>query len=100
MSFTETFFNLEILSSVWPLLLEGFWMTVKLAAFVVPLSVVVGLGLAVLQDLPSRWLRVGLAAYVDIMRAFPPLVLLIFIFYGLPFVGVPLGEFSASVLAL
>ncbi|MBN8941034.1 MAG: amino acid ABC transporter permease [Rhizobiales bacterium] len=100
MSFAETFFNLNILISIWPLLLEGLWMTVKLSLFIVPLSVVIGLGLAVLQDLPSRVLRVVLAAYVDVMRATPPVMLLIFIFYGLPFIGLPLGEFSAAVLAL
>jgi polar amino acid transport system permease protein len=41
-----------------------------------------------------------LVAYVDTLRAIPPLVLLIFIFFGLPFLGVSLGEFSAAVLAL
>jgi polar amino acid transport system permease protein len=100
MSFTETFFNWDILVTVWPLLLEGLVMTVKLSLFIVPLSVVIGLGLAVLQDLPSRPLRFALAAYVDVMRAIPPVMLLIFIFYGLPFVGLQLGEFSAAVLAL
>ena len=34
------------------------------------------------------------------LRAIPPLVLLIFIYFGLPFLGVKLDEMSAAILAL
>jgi len=95
-----TFFNLDILREVWPLLVEGLWLTLALAAVAVPLSIVIGLVIAVAQDLRSTPLRMVLVAYVDTLRAIPPLVLLIFIFFGLPFLGFRLGEFSAAVLAL
>lgn len=98
--FVETFFNLEILREVWPLLLEGLWLTLALAVVSIPLSIGIGLAIAVAQDLPSKPLRMALVAYVDTLRAIPPLVLLIFIFFGLPFLGLRLGEFSAAVLAL
>ena len=95
-----TFFNLDVLREVWPLLVEGLWLTLALAAVAVPLSIVIGLVIAVAQDLRSTPLRMVLVAYVDTLRAIPPLVLLIFIFFGLPFLGLNLGEFSAAVLAL
>jgi polar amino acid transport system permease protein len=95
-----TFFNLNVLREVWPLLVEGLWLTLALAAVAVPLSIVIGLVIAVAQDLRSTPLRMVLVAYVDTLRAIPPLVLLIFIFFGLPFLGLSLGEFSAAVLAL
>ncbi|WID95095.1 amino acid ABC transporter permease [Bosea vestrisii] len=95
-----TFFNLDVLRQVWPLLLQGFWMTLALAAVAVPLSVLAGVAIAMAQDVPSRLLRFLLIAYVDVMRAIPPLVLLIFIFFGLPFLGLKLNEFTAAVLAL
>jgi polar amino acid transport system permease protein len=95
-----TFFNLDVLREVWPLLVEGLWLTLALAAVAVPLSIVIGLVIAVAQDLRSTPLRMVLVAYVDTLRAIPPLVLLIFIFFGLPFLGLSLGEFSAAVLAL
>lgn len=98
--FVATFLNIEVLRQVWPLLLEGFWMTLALAAVTIPLSVALGIVVAVVQDLPSRTLRVALEIYTDVLRAFPPLVLLIFIFYGLPFLGLRLGGFTAAVLAL
>ncbi|WP_089176995.1 amino acid ABC transporter permease [Bosea sp. AS-1] len=95
-----TFFNLDVLQQVWPLLLQGFWMTLALAAVAVPLSVLTGIAIAMAQDVPSKLLRFLLIAYVDVLRAIPPLVLLIFIFFGLPFLGMKLNEFTAAVLAL
>lgn len=95
-----TFLNIGILKQVWPLLLQGFWMTLALAAVAVPLSVAGGVAIAMGQDSSSKPLRMLLVAYVDVMRAIPPLVLLIFIFFGLPFLGLKLNEFTAAVLAL
>jgi polar amino acid transport system permease protein len=95
-----TFFNIDVLKEVWPLLLQGFWMTLALAAVAVPLSVACGVAIAMAQDSPNKLLRMLLVAYVDVMRAIPPLVLLIFIFFGLPFLGLKLNEFTAAVLAL
>jgi polar amino acid transport system permease protein len=40
-----------------------------------------------------------LVVYVDFFRAFPPLVLLIFIYFGLPFLGLDLPAFAAVALA-
>ncbi len=95
-----TFFNLDVLWEVSPLLIEGLWLTLALAAVAVPLSIGIGLAIAVAQDLRSTALRMVLVAYVDTLRAVPPLVLLIFIFYGMPFLGLNLGGFTAAVLAL
>lgn len=98
--FLTTFLNFEVIRQVWPLLLEGLWMTLALAVVTIPLSVALGIAVALLQDLPSRTLRIILEIYTDVLRAFPPLVLLIFIFYGLPFLGLKLNGFTAAVLAL
>src|SRR3546814_11416924 len=38
--------------------------------------------------------------YVDFFRAFPPLLLLVFVYYALPYFGVELETFGAVVLAL
>jgi polar amino acid transport system permease protein len=98
--FVTTFLNLDVLREVSPLLIEGLWLTLALAAVAVPLSIAIGLAIAVAQDLRITALRMVLVAYVDTLRAIPPLVLLIFIFYGMPFLGLNLGGFTAAVLAL
>ena len=44
-----------------------------------------------LSTVRSRWVRFPLIAWVDFFRAFPPLVLLIFLYAGLPFAGIEMG---------
>jgi len=94
-----SFFNLEILRQAWPILLDGFWMTALLTLVVVPLGVAGGLAVALLSTVRSRLVRWTVVVYVDFFRAFPPLVLLMFIAFGLPFLKVDLGAFGAVALA-
>jgi polar amino acid transport system permease protein len=48
---------------------------------------------------PRPWLRWPTRFYVDIFRALPPLVVLIFVYSGLPFAGIRLNPFTAVVVA-
>ena len=100
MELIDTFLNPKILAASWPLLLQGLWLTVKLSVIIVPLAALLGLVIACLHYQQHRWLNRLILLYVDFFRAFPPLVLLIFIYYGLPLLGLHLNEFSATVLAL
>ncbi len=95
----ETFFNIDVIRESVPFLVQGLWMTLKLCVVVVPLGIAGGLLVATLNTLPYRWLRVALIAYVDFFRAFPPLVLLVFVYYGLPFLGLELSDIAAVALA-
>ncbi|MFM7347518.1 MAG: amino acid ABC transporter permease [Tagaea sp.] len=91
----EVFFNAEIAVRVFPFLLQGLGMTLLLCALVIPLGVAGGLALAWLASLNRGWLTAICVVYVDFFRAFPPLVLLIFLFFGLPFAGIDLPAFAA-----
>ncbi len=95
----ETFFNVDILIRVLPFMLEGLGMTVVLCLITIPAGLAGGLAVAWLWSLRRRWLNVLLVVYVDFFRAFPPLVLLIFIYFGLPFVGIDLPAFAAVTIA-
>ncbi len=94
----QNFFNMEIAAKVWPFLLTGLGMTLTLSAIVVPLGILAGLGVAVLGSLKRRWLNAILIAYVDFFRAFPPLVLLIFIYFGTPFLGLDIPKLLAVAI--
>jgi polar amino acid transport system permease protein len=93
------FFNVAILRETAPYLWSGFKMSVALTLVVVPLGLAGGLAVALLSTVRSRAVRLAVAAYVDFFRAFPPLVLLMFIAFGLPFLGLDLGAFGAVALA-
>jgi len=95
----QNFFNPAIMRAAAPLLLKGLGMTVLLCLVVVPAGVAGGLGVALLSTVRRAWVRWPLIVYVDFFRAFPPLVLLIFIFFGLPFLGLDLPAFAAVVIA-
>ncbi len=95
----ETFFNAAIMVQAWPIILAGLGNTVLLSLLVVPLGLGGGLGLALLSTMRSPWVRWPLMAWVDFFRAFPPLVLLIFLYAGLPFAGLELGGFACVGIA-
>jgi polar amino acid transport system permease protein len=93
------FFNTAILRETAPYLWSGFLMTVLLTVVVVPLGLAGGLTLALLSTAKIRALRLALIFYTDFFRAFPPLVLLMFIAFGLPFTGLDLPAFASVALA-
>jgi len=94
----ETFFNVEIMRAASPILLQGLWSTILLSLLVVPLGFVGGALLAVLSTVRNPWLRWPLVAWVDFFRAFPPLVLLIFLYAALPFAGIEFGAFGCVAI--
>src|SRR4030095_15735986 len=95
----QTFFNLDILKAAWPILRAALGNTVLLSLVVVPLGLLGGLILSLLAGVRNPWVRWPLMAWVDFFRAFPPLVLLIFLFAGLPFAGLELGGFACVCIA-
>jgi polar amino acid transport system permease protein len=94
----DTFFNTGIIVAAWPILLQGLLTTVELSLLVVPLGVVGGAAIAVLSTVRHPWVRWPLIAWVDFFRAFPPLVLLIFLYAGLPFAGLQIGAFGCLAI--
>lgn len=99
-SLIQNFFNLEVYAQVFPHLLNGLWTTIWLSALVIPLGAAAGLLLALgLTQSRRRWLRWTIIGYIDFFRAFPPLVLLILVYFGGPFLGLELGKVWAVALA-
>jgi polar amino acid transport system permease protein len=94
----QQFLNPEIISKVWLYLLNGLGTTALLSLMVVPLGLLSGLAVAALWSLRKRWLNGLLIVYVDFFRAFPPLVLLLFIYFGFPFVGIEIPAIVAVAI--
>lgn len=95
----QNFFNIEVFRQVLPFLLEGLLTTLGLSVLVIPLGLVGGLAVALIAtQSTSRVVRFLIAAYVDVFRALPPLVLLIFIYFGFPFLGIDLPKLLAVAL--
>ena len=93
------FFNLEIMAEAYPLLLRGAGQTLLLCLAVIPLGLLGGLLVALAARTRRRVLRYAVIAFIDLFRAVPPLVLLIFVYAGLPFAGLDISPFAAVCIA-
>jgi polar amino acid transport system permease protein len=95
-----TFFNWPVLRDAMPLLLEGLGITVLLGVASIVAGSVSGLLTALLRLYGWAPLRVLARVYIDVFRSIPLLVLLVLVYYALPFVGVRLSSFAAAATAL
>jgi polar amino acid transport system permease protein len=95
-----TFFNWPVLREAWPMLLLGLWVTVLLGAVSIIAGLISGMGLALVRLYAVRPLRALARLYIDVFRSLPLLVLLVLVYYALPFVGVRLSSFAAAAMAL
>jgi len=82
-----------------PHLLRGAVSTLALAAAVLAVGTALGLAVGLLRVLPGRAGTV-VGGAVELVRAVPLLLLLFFIFFGLPALGVRIPTFPAAVLAM
>lgn len=84
----------------WPVLVKGIGITVELTLVGGVLGVMLGIGCAWARALGPLWLRPVVAAYVELIRNTPFLIQLFFIFFGLPALGLRMGELEAANLAM
>lgn len=94
----STFLNVDIMWQAAPILWAGLRQTLLLSLVAVPLGIVGGFLLAELslsRHAPVRWMA---ARWVDIFRALPPLVILVFIYAGLPFAGYEISAWGAVAI--
>lgn len=97
--FIHEFLNLGVIVKVAPFLLQGLLQTLLLCSFLIPLGLLSGLGAMLLATSPRRLVRWPAVAAIDFFRAFPPLVLLIFVYAGLPFIGLRVPALLAVAIA-
>ena len=96
---SQQFFNLAIMERALPLLLMGLRQTVLICLMVIPLGLAGGLVFALLSRSLTLLVRWAAVVGIDFFRAVPPLVLLIFIYSGLPFAGVRPSSSAAVAIA-
>ncbi|SLN75282.1 amino acid ABC transporter permease [Oceanibacterium hippocampi] len=94
-------FDFGILFNYGDYLAGGVWYAIVIAFPSILIATVVGMILAAMHLSPVRILRVVGAAYVDVFRTLPVVVLLIWIHYVLPILtGLSLSSTESSILAL
>lgn len=99
MTLLDTFFNSQVMISAFPILMRGLLNTLLLGLLAIGIGVPLGLLISLVRlyaPRPFRWLAI---CYIDIYRAMPVLVVLILIYYALPFLGIRLSSWASAVLA-
>jgi len=100
MDLIDTFFNGRVLWDALPLLLMGLGTTLSLGILSIVLGLIGGLVLALLRLYGPPALSGLWVLYIDLFRAIPILVLLVIVYYALPFVGIRLSPFASATTAL
>ena len=98
--FVDTFFNPEVIERYLPAILQGVVVTVEVALLVVLTGLALGLALALVRACGVRVINLLIVVMVDLLRALPPLVLILLAYFGLPNLGVSLSSFVVLWLVL
>jgi His/Glu/Gln/Arg/opine family amino acid ABC transporter permease subunit len=96
----NSFFNWKRMTGSWTPLFDGLLVTLELALISAVCSVIVGLVIAILRTLGSPTINLFMVGFVDIFRSIPMIVLMVVIFFALPYVGINLGSITTTIVAL
>ena len=100
MGFVDTFLNIDVILRVLPMLWRGVGNTLALAAATLIFGGVAGVLICLVRLYSPQPFRFFAIAFIDLFRAIPILVLLVLIYYALPFGGIVLTPFVSATLAL
>ncbi|NCO21543.1 MAG: amino acid ABC transporter permease [Rhodobacterales bacterium] len=98
--FIDTFWNTAVLVRYAPAILQGVGVTVVLSLLIVICGIALGAGLACVRAYRVRPVSFVIVIYADVLRALPPLVLILLVFFGLPNLGIRLSAFTVLFLVL
>jgi len=91
----------SVLATYWPDFVAGMLLTLELGLVSTVLGVILGLLLALARRSPWRALHWPAYVYIEFFRTTPPLVQIVWLYYGLPLLlGYDLGAFGAASVAL
>jgi polar amino acid transport system permease protein len=93
-------FDFGALSQYFSLFVEGTAVTIALTVVASLLGILLGIGGAAASLGKRPWLRILIAAYVELIRNTPFIVQMFFVFFGLPQLGLRLSAAGAAVLAM
>lgn len=100
MSLIDTFFNAGVMHDAMPALLRGLMNTFLLGIAAIGIGIPLGLVISLIRLYAQKPFRLMATIYIDIFRAAPVLVVLILIYFALPFVGISLSSWSSAITAL
>ncbi|MBB5702215.1 polar amino acid transport system permease protein [Ochrobactrum daejeonense] len=99
MTFAETFLNADVLRSSLPALGRGLLNTLLIGIASIVCGILSGLVISIARIYGPKIMRYIAIAYIDVFRAMPVLVVLILIYYALPFVGIRFSAWTSAIMS-
>jgi polar amino acid transport system permease protein len=99
-SLADTFFNTEVMMRALPMLGRGLVNTAYLTIASILIGSFAGIIICIGRLYGPKPVRIVAIGFIDIFRALPILVVLIVIYYALPFVGIRFNSFTSATIAL
>ena len=98
--FLDTFFSGKVMLKYLPDILWGVVVTIELAVLIVLSGLAAGLALALVRSLAIRPLNWLIIFVVDLFRSLPPLVIIVLMYFGLPYAEISPSGFVSTWLSL
>lgn len=90
---------MDTIISLIPSMLDGLSVTLKIFIITLSLSIPLGIVIALGRLSRNKALRTFIQSYILVMRGTPLLLQLIFIFFGLPLIGIVFDRFTTVIIA-
>tara|TARA_R110002124_G_scaffold270552_1_gene439079 strand:- start:10044 stop:10715 length:672 start_codon:yes stop_codon:yes gene_type:complete len=100
MEIFDIFFNLDITRRSFPILMRGLVNTLLLGSAATVFGGILGVLICLVRLYGPKPFRLLAIMFTDVMRAVPVLVVLILVYYALPFAGIVFSAFVAATIAL
>ena len=98
--FLKLFFDPTILVTSFPVVFQGFLMSLAIVAIGFPLAIPLGLVLAVMRRARLALLRAVATTYVNIVRGTPLFLQIYIAFFGLPLAGIQIPSFPLGIMVV
>ena len=98
--FLDAFFNGRVMAKYLPDIVHGMGVTIELALLVIVTGLAAGLALALLRSFRFRVVNLLIVFVVDLFRALPPLVVIVFVYFGLPAIDLSPSGFVSTWISL
>lgn len=96
----QQFLNPEVAARYLPQMLRAGMVTLQLATAVILSGLLLGLALALLRTAGLRPASVAIVVFADLLRALPPLTLMVIFYFAVPLAGLRMSGLLAAWLAL
>lgn len=90
---------METIISLIPSMLDGLTVTLEVFIITLALSIPLGIVIALGRLSKNKTLKTFMQTYILVMRGTPLLLQLIFIFFGLPLIGIVFDRFTTVIIA-